>query len=155
MMDNKENSKENSKEKIFERLNTILIGLMLGCTFAGVLTLGVSQNGLALAQAQRCSYFFGGCAFVFGVCYVVLQGLNYKIKTFEHLQLGISLGAFLLAVANLIFWQNNVINTIVWILVFTSFVIQGIIQFLFKQEQKQLAKDEEDFLKKINEHQND
>lgn len=149
------NNQEKNKEKIFERLNTILIGLILGCTFAGVLTLGVSQNGLALAQAQRCSYFFGGCAFVFGICYLVLQGLNYKIKTFAHLQLGIGFGALLLAVANLIFWSNNVINTIVWILVFTSFVVQGITQFLFKQEQKQLAKDEEDFLKKINEHKNE
>ena len=53
------------------------------------------------------------------------------------------------------FWSNNVINTIVWILVFTSFIVQGIVQFLFKQRQKQLAKDEEDFLKKVNEHKND
>lgn len=149
------NNQEKNKEKIFERLNTILIGLMLGCTFAGVLTLGVSQNGLALAQAQRCSYFFGGCAFVFGICYLVLQGLNYQIKTFAHLQLGIGFGALLLAVANLTFWSNNVINTIVWILVFTSFMVQGIVQFLFKQRQKQLAKDEEDFLKKVNKHKND
>ena len=148
-------NQEKNKEKIFERLNTILIGLMLGCTFAGVLTLGVNQNGLALAQAQKCSYFFGGCAFVFGICYLVLQGINYKIKTFAHLQLGISFSALLLAVANLIFWSSNVINTIVWILVFASFIVQGIIQFLFKQEQKQLAKNEEDFLKKINEHQNE
>lgn len=29
----------NNQEKIFERLSTILIGLMLGCTFAGILTL--------------------------------------------------------------------------------------------------------------------
>lgn len=145
-------NQEKNKEKIFERLNTILIGLMLGCTFAGVLTLGVNQNGLALAQAQKCGYFFGGCAFVFGICYLVLQGINYKIKTFAHLQLGISFSALLLAVANLIFWSNNVINTIVWILVFTSFIVQGIVQFLFKQKQKQLAKNEADFLKKINEH---
>lgn len=146
------NNQEKNKEKIFEHLNTILIGLMLGCTFAGVLTLGVSQNGLALAQAQRCSYFFGGGAFVFGICYLVLQGLNYKVKTFAHLQLGIGFGALLLAVANLIFWSNNVINTIIWILVFTSFAVQGIVQFLFKQKQKQLAKNEKDFLKKINEY---
>lgn len=123
--------------------------------FCWHINISVSQNGLALAQAQKCSYFFGGCAFVFGICYLVLQGLNYKVKTFAHLQLGIGFGALLLAVANLIFWSNNVINTIIWILVFTSFIVQGIVQFLFKQRQKQLAKDEEDFLKKVNEHKND